>query len=977
MRAIRLRPVWWLVAAVWVMPCEGRAQDPAAPTSRPDSLRAFVLDRLRELGAEPDTVPPDPLQGPAGAANAEAGAGLPPVPRAQAPEGADPLMRDLLELQGFSVATYEGIRADFQVPERTLVLEGDSLREATFSGQGIQLVADTAITYDDLVGRIRTMGQTQFSRDAGEPVTSRVLIYSLGEGRGTALGAETTYNEGGPWIVRGDLDSIQQGLLFGSTTAFTSCLLPEPHTFFQASRLKVVGGQVLVARSVTMYVADVPVFWLPFLAQNLGTGRASGLLTPVFSMNDIVRTSAGYERRISNLGYYWAMTDYTDLTVAMDWFSNNYTAGEARMGYRWARQFLSGSLNLKRFWSESGKRDLAVSTQHDWRMSERSAFRASGRYVSSSVFLRRNSFDPRETTQTIDSDASLNRRFDWGTANVGASRKQYLSDDRVDMTLPSASASLSTLTLFDAPPQTASWYNNLSVSGSSKLTRRVLDRSILPDTAFSLRSTSQIRTDAGIGGSLGLGDFSLSANVSTARDVFQDVPDTLIVTVPDGGEVRRERITWSTSLSYRQHLIGSTTLNPNVTLSGTLLQFDSIPQAADAAAAPVRVSVGVGLHTDLYGFYPGFGPFEAVRHKITPNARWSYSPQVQPTERQIAVFGSGALARSSVMTFGVNQTWEARLTEEAAAEIQPPPAAPGDSLAAAVDSLGVPGADTGGVAVGPATSVPQEAVDGGATRLPPSRVVNLLSLRTTALAYDLVRADSTGRFLDGFTTTTIRNDVGSDYLRGLSLSFSHNLFEEPGQDGQGGRKFRPQLSQLSMSFSLSERSAIVRAIARLFGADPPPPGAEPEPPPPDATGVDESYLQPAAFGQVIPSGPDSAEPPPRREGWDTQVNYSFRRPRSSTLGNASRAQMISASMSFAPTQNWTAQWSTSYDVEAGRFNDQRVRLQRDLHEWQASFGFFQTPTGNWSFTFEISLRANQDLHFDYEQRSLQGVQQGF
>ena len=47
-----------------------------------------------------------------------------------------------------------------------------------------------------------------------------------------------------------------------------------------------------------MYVDDVPILWLPFIAQNLGRGRASGILTPVFSINDIVRSSSGYSRRV-------------------------------------------------------------------------------------------------------------------------------------------------------------------------------------------------------------------------------------------------------------------------------------------------------------------------------------------------------------------------------------------------------------------------------------------------------------------------------------------------------------------------------------------------------------------------------------------------------------------------------------------------------------------------------------------------------
>ncbi|MSR23189.1 MAG: LPS-assembly protein LptD [Gemmatimonadetes bacterium] len=966
-----------------VVPGSVWAQEPpAVATPRPDSLRAQVLDRIRQLAAAPDTTTADSLGVvPAGAP----GASLTAAPAQTAvPPGADALMRALLELDGFSAATYEGVRADFDVPARTLVLEGSADLDARFSGQGTELSADTAITYDGRDERIRTRGSTEFSREGGEPVTTRVLVYSLREDRGTALGAETTYREGGPWIVRGDLDSVQPGVLFGSTTRFTSCTLPEPHTSFQAARLKIVAGQMLVARSVTMYIEDVPVLWLPFIAQNLSTGRASGLLTPLFSVNDIVRTSSGYNRRLSNLGYYWAMSRYSDLTVAMDWFANSYTAVEARMGYRWARQFLGGSLNLKRFWGVGGRKDLAFSTQNSWDISERSALRASGRYISSSSFLRQNSFDPREATQTVDSDASLNRRFDWGTATFGASRKQYLNEDRTDLTLPSASLSLSTLTFFSASPQTARWYNNLSVSGSADATRRVADRPLQPDSKFIFSAASQLRTDAGARGSIGLGNFSLAGDLSTSQQVFHDVPHSMFLADPEGGDLRREDVAWAANLSYRLRLFGTTSVSPNVRISGTMLQLDSIAEARERVASPTRVSAGAGIQADVYGFYPGFGPFERVRHKMTPSLSWSYSPEVRPTARQIAVFGPRTLRRQSVLSFGFNQTWEARLTAEAAARSVPPTSPRGLTSA---DGLaiprGTPAAAGDTVLVRPAALVETgPRADGGPTRLPPSRVVTLLSLQTTALSYDLVEADSTGQFLDGFTTTALSNMVGSDYLRGLRLSFSHDLFDDSARQTGGTRVFKPHLDQVAMNFSLNERSGIVMAIARFLGADS---GlvlaqaavdttAAPAPMP---AVQDDAYLRGPAGGQVIPTGGAGTVAPPRRIGWDAEVGYSLRRPRSSGEASLPTAQMLTANLSFAPTANWTVRWSTSYDVEFGRFNDHVVQLRRDLHEWEANFGFLQTPTGNWSFTFEVALRANQALHFDYDQRSLAGVQQAF
>jgi hypothetical protein len=81
--------------------------------------------------------------------------------------------------------------------------------------------------------------------------------------------------------------------------------------------------------------------------------------------------------------------------------------------------------------------------------------------------------------------------------------------------------------------------------------------------------------------------------------------------------------------------------------------------------------------------------------------------------------------------------------------------------------------------------------------------------------------------------------------------------------------------------------------------------------------------------------------------------------------------MIQANLTFTPTEKWEVSWRTSFDVTSGSFNDHLIRLTRDLHRWEAYFDFRQTATGNWSFRFEVSLLDQSDLHFDYQQRSLQ------
>ena len=333
---------------------------------------------------------------------------------------------------------------------------------------------------------MRTVGQATFTPPDGDPVDAAHMIYDLSQGRGTAVDANTSWNqEGTNWRVTGDMPFATQDSTFMAHAQFTSCDIEEPHYHFETDEIKIVAGNVLVARGVKLYFADVPVAWLPFMAQSLSRGRSSGILTPRFSVNDIVSTSSGYRRRVSNIGFYWAASEYFDTLASMDWFSETFFSLTGSLRYNFRRQFLQGDLAVRRYWNEDGSTELGVDTRHSWEIDERTQLRVSGRFISNNDFVRENSFNPQEVTQSIDSEAGINRRFGWGSLSMSANRKQFLSDDRTEWLLPSANLSLSPVTLFRAPSSEASFYNNMTWSGSGGVRRNTVDR-MQGDSIFTL-----------------------------------------------------------------------------------------------------------------------------------------------------------------------------------------------------------------------------------------------------------------------------------------------------------------------------------------------------------------------------------------------------------------------------------------------------------------------------------------------------------
>lgn len=952
--------------------------------SAADSVELRLRERLRRLarpiGSDSVLFQEDSIR------RAEAAAGVRPAMAGDS----DSVIAALSALPGFSLTRYEAESADFAAGERVLVLQAPAEGRAVVRREGIEVQADSAIVFNEATGLMRTRGMSTFTPPGNDPVDAANMIYDLNQERGSALGARTEFSEGGTeWIMTGDMPWAGQDSTFMSHARFTSCDLEDPHYHFESDQIKLVGGRILVARGVRLYFADVPVAWLPFIAQDLEQGRASGLLTPRFSLNDIVRTSSGYRRRISNLGFYWAMSDYTDAQVAFDWFSDTFISLSTAFQYRVNRQFLEGRANVTRYWAEDGTR-FALDSNHSWQPNERTRLNIDARYAAAD-FVREFSFDPREVTQQITSSGGVSRRFDWGNLTVNANRNQYLSDDRIEWTLPQASLSFTSRTLFPAPSTEASFWNNMTWSANTSFARTTSDYA--QQDTFALAQADRAGTRASVSTGLGIGNLRFAPSATFQERRTLGVPEALLIAEPgvppspddllQGAPVRDvvdATIQWRTSINYQQRLVGSTTITPDLSFSGDLFRADTSSLASDFVAAPTRVSLGATLKSDIYGFFPGVGPFEAIRHKITPSVTYAWTPTANPTDLQRELFGSAAIRPRNVVAVTLNQTFEARRREA--------PEEADDTAGRGAGAVGVddpdnplagdpdvPLSDSASIAelTGPETPG-QVQEEGGPRRIQRPPVTTLLGLTTSVVRYDFVEADSAGMFLAGFQTTELSNQITSDYLRGLSISMRHQLFADSLADGAlVERRFQPHLASLNLGFSLSSRSGIVRWLGLGGGgSDDMTPEEEEE----AFDDLDDPFGQDMiGEGSIIPGTADEAAGPlqgPQARSsdigqWNANISYSLQRPRNDP---ERLSQMLSGTLRLQPTENWDMSWRTSYDLEANAFNDHIIRLTRDLHRWQAHFDFMQTATGNWSFRFEVALTDNRDLKFDYRQRNL-------
>ena len=915
----------------------------------------LIRERIRTLG--PLIRPADSLAADSARADSLANAAEGRAPRNQplTLTGAvrDSVMEALLELSGYTVTEYKATRARFDADSSRL----DLRLAAEVITEGQKLAADSSIVFSQLTSIACARGQpTLTGTGTSDPVQADSMCFNVDTKRGVAHGARSQISEGATWIVFSEESFTVGDTVYSHGGTFTDCDLLEPHYHFGAGELKVIRGNILVGRNVTFNFQDVPVFWLPFFAQSMKKGRRSGVLNPRFGVNDIARNSPTYRRRIEDVGFYWAINDYMGAEFALDWQADNFTSLRGSYDFRDLKRFLAGGLTYRKYFRAEGGTEFALAGQTDWQLNERTRLNGNVSYTSSTSFVQQNSLDPRELNRSIDSRMGFNRKFDFGSLNLSGSRQQFLSDNTVNTTLPTLGFTLNSLTLFEALPGEAKWFSNSTWTGS--LNSNVRSKTIAADNpSLALQGNREVTANVTSRFQVGKLSWNQDLGYTDHRDLERTFSEDTLTPLAARYQTR---LTWSTGLDFQQRLMGTTTFTPGLRMRGELLEADTT--GGERVAAPTHIDFNASLRTDLYKFLPGFGPVEKIRHRISPSLSWQVSPKPAITDRQRQVFNIRDIQEQNRLTLSLSQTFEAKMKQR-------PDSGRAGIAGAARDTAGAP-PDSLGQGIGGGAA----ADTSGPRRRQTVQPVTILSITTDAMVYDFVRAREDN---EGFQTLELGQTIQSDLIRGLQLSFAHNLFREVPTDTMGGtkREWAPKLSRVTASFSLGSDSWLARLL-RLGGRTGPEAqgrgGAETQIDSTTATQPPQVPQADAEFG-MLGSGRRTQPQTQTRIGtagtWNASFNYSLTQPRSDPSGNA-KNQMLTANAQFQLTTNWGVRWNTGYNFTRSEFTDHILTLTRTLHDWDANFSFIKAQNGNFSFTFNISLRANPDIKMDYQQREL-------
>lgn len=914
----------------------------------------------------------------------------------------DSTMRRLLELEGYRKIQYQGDTVLFSALSRELILKGVP---AGVQRDGTMMIGDS-IAYNDSTKRVIATGDTVLLRDptqqGGDDVISNRIEYDL-ETRSGLTGAFATSFESGQRLflsakssaIVSDTSAQGRHIVFAKNGSFTYCDHTEPHFHFTTRDMKFVSQNVMVARPGVLYIGEVPVFWIPFFFQDVRSGRRSGLLTPTFGVAELLRNSPQYRRSVQNIGYFFAISDYMNAEASFDWRSGarssdidpGFLRGNAELRYRWLDRFVTGEVAMSYMALRNGTSNASWTVNHNQDFSRDTKLTARLNWVQNTQIQRNTTVNPVAANATIRSQLNYQTKIGPAQINVGGSRVQYPGRSQVDMDFPSLNVTTGTLEAGNV-----SWTPSLrlAISGQSKIDQGLQFPFVynprqgggIDSSRFNAsRRNMQLQFETPIK----LWDFQWQ-NSFTVNDQFRDYPEQReIVGVRDTSQrttrvfarTYETNIDWNTSFNLPRFFQGTWNLSPSISVAnvdqgGLFVRTER--SGGRFVSQAKRLSYALSASPTLYATIPGIGPISKLRHSITPGVSYSYSPAKQVSDDYLSAIGRtrvgylGALAQNRV-ALNLSTNLEAKLPS-------------------ASDST-------------------EES----------ARKIKLLSLNFSSLTYDFVRADSTG---NGFSDRTFSVNGRTDLLPGLDFRTSYELFQ--GDPLSDTATFSPYRTEFGVTFSLNQKSGVFGLIGRLLGRDseigtdsvgaPGGPGASL-----GEQNIAQQTRQMNAAGGGAMRGTQMSLPS-SAEGWNLNLQYNAARQRPprggtqiandpATLCEAQRplglfaydncilnaqsapatglttgqsaigapifiqppTQNVSATMSFGITRNWSAQWSTQYDVERARFASQQLGLQRALHDWNAVFAFSQTPNGNFAFNFFIALKAQPELKFNYDRQT--------
>jgi len=495
----------------------------------------------------------------------------------------------------------------------------------------------TAYGVQDTTKRDTTIGRP-ILRDEGEDYNGDLIRYNFRTRRGKITVGTTEMDEG--FYRGGEIKKVEPDVLYVANGRYTTCSAPDPHFYFASPRMKVYVRDQVVAEPVYFYIADVPLFALPFGVFPSKGGRASGIIPPVYGEDN----QRG--KYFSRFGYYWAISDYLDFATAFSYYTRGGWENRSNFRYRLRYNF-SGGLDARITQKHIGERsdpdyneqqDYYVSWVHGQELTPSSRLDVNFTFTSAN-YLRNYSTNLTEIlSQDIFSNATYWKTWESSnrTLSVNISRQQNLSTGNISEAIPNISFTQNRIFPFKSKSRSRGLTGGSSES-ASMLEMLGLDYS----ASFSNRRTKTQRRDSVL--APGATDYT------QLKEYQQDATQALRQFVSVSVSPKLGRVTVTPSLNFEDSREFGQYDIPTVDAVRTAFAF----RDSTSRRAAGRISAGLSGSTRLFGMMqPQVFGITAFRHTRSPSVGLTYSKQV---------YGDRIPKYSFVGSMGVSNNFEMKV----------------------------------------------------------------------------------------------------------------------------------------------------------------------------------------------------------------------------------------------------------------------------------------------------------------------------
>ncbi len=788
---------------------------------------------------------------------------------------------------------YEGGSTAFRVKVGRIHIHGNAL----VSHAELTLTSDDI--YFDTNEREMIAEGSPMIIDNSSKLVGKKMGYLFDYKTGAVEDGITRYEDG--FYYGKKVRRIDDETLLVNDGSYTSCDLAHPHYHFSARKMKLKIGESVVARDVTAYVSDMPVFVFPFFFKKIDSGRHSGIIFPNINLG----VSSREGRYIRDMGYYWATNDYTDFTFKGSYNERRDLSLRIKNRYK-VRYGFEGGVEFT--WTNSLSDDqkgtewkfLAYHRQPQlfdaWNLTTNVNLTSNNITNIDPITGNSNDLLPTE----LRSNVTMSRGFESGMRlNTSASRTQYVNatddDPTTDnllyrQTLPKVSLSFKSRPLL-GPARRRGEGGGLeqilrdmtfgqSYSGDVQMERREVGKTDQLSAAgnWSLSYNPQYR--------IGPFNFTSSAAFSEAyrrSDRYQE--------------------TWEAVQDTLKDVNGDPILDPNG--DPIVEERAELVDVVDETLEETTPSLSWrnSLNTNLYGiFNTRIGALRGIKHKFSFSASYSWRPRLG--EKQLAS-----------QTIGLSVGNEL-------------------SFKYATRSHG------GGGGEGAESGTGTDGEVDGSAPVEKEQFKKLERLLTWNLRTSYRPDKPTGQNWDNISST-IRISPGFTRVIDFTMSQTVDPYRFDVLSTSVNTNLRLE-GKVDFGGEILEREEPRNAVVEKLGS-PPDTTATTRPENPWYSGVPKA--QP-----LQRSGEENSMP------WQLQTRASI----TNTQGQPTRAS-ISVRGSVMLPISWNLEYSSNFDIETGNFNNQAFSLSRDIHCWRVEFR--RTVTDATDFSFRIYLKGMPDVQF--------------